>query len=98
MTSRPSPRTWSSASGSGGLELVKGVEDEIGAWDLEGRRRHVRPLHLEVRPDHHQRALVVAAFLDVDVVLLRHLALGMEVGEQRERDAQVLLEGLVREG
>src|SRR4051794_37504043 len=98
MTSLPSPRTWSSGCSSGGLELVYGVEDEIGAWNLEGCRRHVRPLHLEVRPEHHERALVVTALLDVDAVLLRDLALRVEVGEQRDRDAEMLLERLVREG
>src|SRR3954454_1620646 len=97
MTSLPSPRTWSSGCGSGGPELVKGVEDEIGARDLEGRRRHVGPLHVQVRPDDDERALVVAALLDVGPVRARDLALRVEVGEQGEGDAELLLEGLVGE-
>src|SRR5215217_5091789 len=103
-TSLPSPRTWSSAAIGGSPALLResltlqGVEDQVRARDLQRGGSGVRPQHLPARPDHHQRPVVVAALLDVRAVLTRDLALGMEVGQQRDRDPQVLLEGLVAEG
>ena len=38
------------------------------------------------------------ALLDVGAVGARHLPLGLEVGEQRDVDPQLLLEGLVGPG
>jgi len=41
------------------------------AGDLERRGRGVRPLHVELRADHHEPAQVVTAFLDVGAVAAR---------------------------
>src|SRR4051794_26988795 len=99
MTSTPPwPRTWSSGPGSGGPALVKCVEDEIGARDLERAWRRVRPHDAEVGPDHHESAPRDAVVVDPQAVPARDLALGVEVREQRDGDAQVLLERLVRPG
>src|SRR5690606_31609847 len=104
MRSGPaSPRTWSSASGagtpalvrSGGL-LLEGVEDEADTRDLERRRRAVRPAHDPVGADHDERAGRDAVVLDPDAELARDRALGVEVREQRDREPEMALEGLVR--
>ena len=97
MTTGPSPRAWSAGPGSGGGALLQRVKDEVRAGHLE-RRREVGPLDHAVRADHHERAARDAVLLRPHAVRPRHLALGVEVGEQRDGDALVLLEGLVAEG
>src|SRR2546423_220295 len=103
-----SPRTWSSgpeggtsalprsALRSGDCALFERVEDQVRARDLERRWRAVRPLHDAVRADHHERSCGHAALLVVDAELAGHLALRVEVREQRDRHAELLLEGIVR--
>src|SRR5215212_9656123 len=96
ITTGPWPRVWSAGPGSGGGALLQRVKDEVRAGDLE-RRREVRPLDGAVGPDHDERTARDAVVVRPDAVCLRHLALRVEVREQRDGDALVLLEGLVAE-
>src|ERR671910_3588351 len=96
-TTGPSPRLWSAGPGSGGGALLQRVKDEVRPRHLE-RRRQVGPLDRSVWADHHERAAGHAVVLGPDAVGLRHLALRVEVGEQRDREPAVLLEGPVAEG
>src|SRR5436190_22778112 len=98
ITSGPSPRTWSSSVGGGSGALRNGVEDEVRARDLERARRAVRPLDRQVGADHHERARRGAPLLVVDAVSVRYRALRVEIGQQRDADAQMVLERLVGVG
>ena len=61
------------------------------------RRRFVGPGDLAVLVDEDEGAVGEADLLDVGAVGAGDLALGLEVGEQRRVDAELLLEGLVGE-
>src|SRR3954453_12662960 len=89
---------WSSSAGGGTGALRKGVEDEVRARDLERAGRAVDPLDGQVGADHRERARRAAPLLVVEAVRLRQRALRVEVGEQRDADAELLLERVVRVG
>jgi hypothetical protein len=76
-------------------ELLEGVGDAVGPG-VDPDRRDVAPAHDAVAVDHEQGALAGAVLLAVDAVGLRDLALGLEVGEQREVEVAVLREREVR--
>src|SRR5918994_3590047 len=96
-TTGPSPRVWSPGPGSGGGALLQRVKDEVRPRHLE-RRRHIGPLNGSVGSDHYERAARHPVVLGADAVGLRDLALRVEVGEQRDGEAGMLLERLVAEG
>src|SRR3954452_6518735 len=89
---------WSSSAGGGTGALRKGVEDEVRAGDLQRAGRTVDPLDSQIGADHHERARRAAPLLVVEAVRPRNGALRVEVSEQRDADAEVLLEGVVRVG
>src|SRR5260221_7015804 len=98
MTTGPSPRMWSSSAGGGTGALRKGVEDEVGAGDLQRAGRLVRPLDGQVGPDHHEGARRAAPLLVIDAEGLGHGPLRVEVGEQGDADAKLALERAVTVG
>ena len=67
----------------------------LAPGSLARARRFVAPLDRAVGVDQDQRAVGHAGRLEVGAVGLRDLALGLEVGEQRGVDAELLAEGLV---
>src|SRR3954447_25967956 len=98
MTSGPSPRMWSSGAGGGTGALRNRVEDQVRPRDLERAGRTVDPLDRQVGADHDERSRRVAPALVVQAEGLGELALRVEVGEQRDADAEMLLERLMRVG
>src|SRR3954462_5930568 len=103
MTSRAprGPRTWSPApTGGGGAEPradVGGgerVEDEVGAREVGRRLGLVAPEHARVRAGHHQCPLGEAAGVQ-DAERAARLALGLEVAQLLDRDAELLAERLL---
>ena len=76
------------------LEAVEGVEEEVGARQVARRGRLVAPAHDRVGADHDERPLREAA-------RVQHAegaaggALGLEVRELLDRDAELLLERLL---
>ena len=72
------------------MRLAPGISSGVGDWWD----------HCTVRsgPIITSARCADAVLLDVDAVGLGDLALGVEVGQQRDRHAEVLLEGLVGEG
>ena len=64
-------------------QLLEGLQDAVGARvDADGRK--IAPGDDAVTVDHEKRALAEAVGLAIGAILLGHLALRFEVGEQRE--------------
>jgi hypothetical protein len=61
-------------------QVLESAENPVGAW-VHTDGRHIAPLHDAVRIDHVQGSLARPIFGPIDVIRLRHLALGLEVGE-----------------
>ena len=64
-------------------QRLERVEDAVGAG-IHADRREVAPADDAVAVDHEQRALGEAVLLAIHAVAPRHVALGLEVGEQRK--------------
>src|SRR4051794_5671062 len=86
---------WSSSAGGGTGALRNRVEDQVRPGNLERARRTVDPLDREVRPDHDERASRAPPLLVVEAIGLADGALRVEVGEQRDTNPELLLEGVV---
>src|SRR3954454_23613234 len=89
---------WSSGAGGGTGALRNGVEDQVGPGDLECAGRTVDPLDRQVGADHYEPPCRTAPAVVVAAERVGDRTFGVEVGEQRDADAQVVLERLVRVG
>jgi hypothetical protein len=73
-------------------QVLESAEDPVGAW-VHAHGRDVAPLHDAVRIDHIQGPLARTVFVAVGVIRPGDVALGLEVGKQREMQVPILGEG-----
>src|SRR5262245_28394143 len=91
----PRPEGPVAARGAGSGDLLQRLDDRgVGALLGDVVQHHAADDALSV--DHDGRAVVDPLLLEFKAVLLRHGPLGLEVGEQRVLDAELLGECLVR--
>src|SRR5919204_1354197 len=93
------PRSLAGGVGGGSSADGRGrepVEDEADAGEVAGRIGQVAPTHPPVRADDHDRPVRHPAGLEVGAERACRRALGLEVRELLDRDAELLLERLLR--